>query len=142
MTPKTRRGDELLSAVARLHRWATRHADLDLPSAQGRLLALVAEMGPARIGDLAAADHCSQPTMTTQVQRVEAQGWLAREADPGDARAWLVRLTPEGKAVLRTARAARGKAVQPLLDGLSPEDAATLDRAAEIIHSMVVAARD
>ncbi|MDE9366552.1 MarR family transcriptional regulator [Luteipulveratus sp. YIM 133132] len=141
MTTSSRRGDELLSAVARLHRWATRNASLDLPTAQGRVLALVAELGPSRIGDLAAADHCSQPTMTTQVQRVEARGWVTREADPADARAWLVGITPEGRQALRTARAARGKAVQPLLDSLSREDAAVLERAAEIMHSMVSAAR-
>ncbi|KNX38912.1 MarR family winged helix-turn-helix transcriptional regulator [Luteipulveratus halotolerans] len=142
MTSSTRRGDELLSAVARVHRWATRHADLDLPSAQGRLLALVAELGPSRIGDLAAADHCSQPTMTTQVQRVEANGWVTREADPADARAWLVQITPEGRAILRAARAERGKAIQPLLDALSDEDKATLERAAQIMHQMVATSRD
>lgn len=139
---KTRRGDELLSAVSRLHRWATRHADLEIPSAQARLLGLVSELGPARIGDLAQADHCSQPTMTAQVQRVESMGWLEREPDPGDARAWLVRLTPEGKTVLKSARSARSRAITPLLASLTEEEAAVIDEASAIIQRMVIAARD
>ena len=60
--------------VARLNRLATQRAGLEVPYAQVRLLAQVEEQGPARISALAAADHCSQPTMTTQVQRLEAEG--------------------------------------------------------------------
>jgi hypothetical protein len=54
-------GAELLRVIARINRWATRQADVRIPPAQGRLLAQIDELGPARIGDLARADHCSQP---------------------------------------------------------------------------------
>ena len=86
-------GSDLLSVVARLNRLATQRAGLEVPYAQVRLLAQVEEQGPARISALAAADHCSQPTMTTQVQRLEMEGWVTREADPADARAVLVTIT-------------------------------------------------
>lgn len=38
------------------------------------------------------------------VDRMRAGGWVAREADPNDRRAWIVRLTDEGIAKLKTVR--------------------------------------
>lgn len=132
----------MLLAVARMNRWATRHADLDVPSAQGRLLSLVQEIGPARIGDLAVADHCSQPTMTTQVQRLEKLGWLTRRADSRDARASLVDITPSGTQVLQEARSARAGVVSPLLENLTEREFEVLDEAVEILERMVKVAKD
>ncbi|EAP97790.1 hypothetical protein JNB_12538 [Janibacter sp. HTCC2649] len=130
-------GDQLLRTVARLHRWATRNAHLEVPPAQMRLLALVGDIGPARIGDLAEADHCSQPTMTSQIQRAEQHGWLTRTPDPDDARASLIALSAKGESELATARASRTAAITPLLEGLSQRDAATLTRAIGIVDSLI-----
>ncbi|MGB9305128.1 MAG: MarR family transcriptional regulator, partial [Mycobacterium sp.] len=55
-------GADLLGVVARLNRLATQRIQMPLPSAQARLLATIEAQGEARIGDLAAVDHCSQPT--------------------------------------------------------------------------------
>ncbi|YAL83388.1 MarR family winged helix-turn-helix transcriptional regulator [Dermacoccaceae bacterium W4C1] len=129
--------DRLLRSVARLNRWATRHADLELPPAQGRILGLLAELGTSRIGDLAIADHCSQPTMTTQVKRLESMELVTRRSDPEDARAWLVEVTPQGSAALARMREARSAAVQERLDGLSSRDRQVLDEAAAIMVRMV-----
>lgn len=131
------RGERLLAAVARLNRWASHHSHIEVPTAQARLLALVESIGPARISELAAADHSSQPTMTTQVQRVEASGWVTRRSDPNDARAWLVDLTDSGRQVLRDARAARAEALAPLLETLDDEALEVLDRATLIMERMV-----
>jgi DNA-binding MarR family transcriptional regulator len=130
-------GDALLRSVARLHRWATRHASLEVPPAQVRLLALVGDVGPARIGDLAEADHSSQPTVSAQVQRAERHGWLTRGADLDDARASLIALSPSGERELAKARAARSAAIRPLLEGLSERDAATLNRAVAIVDRLI-----
>lgn len=130
-------GDELLRSVARLHRWATRNAHLEVPPAQMRLLALVGDVGPARIGDLAEADHCSQPTMTSQIQRAESHGWLTRTPDPDDARASLIALSTRGERELAAARASRTAAITPLLQGLSQRDAATLTRAVAIVDRLI-----
>ena len=91
-------GADLLTVVARLNRMATQQSALPMPYAQARLLAQIEQQGPSRISELAAADHCSQPTMTTQVQRLEAGGWVERRGDPSDARAVLVSVTPAGTA--------------------------------------------
>jgi|SRR5579875_1071272 len=130
-------GARLLAAVARLNRWATRHAELRIPPAQGRLLSLIDQIGPARIGALAHADHCSQPTMTTQVQRLEAAGWATRSADDSDARVALIQLTDEGREQLERLRAARAAALAPELARLSAEERAALRSATEIILRVV-----
>ena len=133
-------GSDLLSVVARLNRLATQRAGLDVPYAQVRLLAQVEERGPARISALAAADHCSQPTMTTQVQRLEAEGWVTREPDPADARAVLVTITPRGALALEQARARRADVVAPHVAVLTADQRETLAEAVAILQSLVAAA--
>src|SRR5262249_27351839 len=108
-------GADLLAVVARLNRLATQPIQMPLPSAQARLLATIEAHGEARIGDLAAVDHCSQPTMTTQVRRLEDAGLVTRTVDPGDARAVRIRITPEGMRTLNAVRAHRAAALAPRL---------------------------
>lgn len=124
--PTPELGQELLAVVARLNRWATRHAAFDVSPAQARLLGQLEECGPARIGDLAKAAHCSQPTMTTQVQGLEAQGWTTRRTDPVDARATLVELHPFGREALAHVRRARSEVVAPLLAALDDAERQSL----------------
>lgn len=132
-------GADLLTVVARLNRMATQQSDLPMPYAQARLLAQIEQQGPSRISELAAADHCSQPTMTTQVQRLEAGGWAARRRDPTDARAVLVSVTAAGAAALtRTrTRAARAAVVAPHLERLDAEHRAVLADAVEILRGLL-----
>jgi DNA-binding MarR family transcriptional regulator len=123
--------------MARLQRWATRHARLAISPAQARLLAEIEELSPSRIGDLARADHCSQPTMSTQVQRLEELGLASRESDPADARAVLITITMAGQGVLSEMREARAAAVAPLLADLSLEDRERLSDAVEILVRLI-----
>jgi DNA-binding MarR family transcriptional regulator len=130
-------GADLLTVVARLNRMATQQSDLPLPYAQARLLAQIEQQGPSRISELAAADHCSQPTMTTQVQRLEAGGYVERRSDPSDARAVLVSVTPGGSATLQQTRAVRAAVVVPHLERLAPERLATLADAVDILRDLL-----
>src|SRR4030088_497399 len=77
-------GAELLAVVARLNRLAMQRARMPLPFAAARLLSTIEDQGAARISDLAALDHCSQPTMTSQVRRLEDSGLVSRTVDPSD----------------------------------------------------------
>lgn len=129
--------DELLLAVGRLNRWASRHADLEVPPAQVRLLALIDEMGTTRVGDLARADNTTQPTMTAQVSRLASAGYAERRVDPGDARAVLVELTGAGRAALADARSARGAALAPLIAGLDPGSRDRLRGSVRVLAELV-----
>src|SRR6201997_370247 len=113
-------GADLLAVVARLNRYATQRIQMQLPAAQARLLSTIEAHGEARIGDLAAVDHCSQPTMTTQVRRLEDAALVTRTVDPGDARAVRIRITPEGIRMLNAVRADRAAAIEPQLALLEP----------------------
>jgi DNA-binding MarR family transcriptional regulator len=138
--PRDDLGTDLLRTAAALTRWASRHASLDLPLAQARLLSLVQELGRVRIGELAAADHCSQPTMSTQVQRLETEGWLQRSVDPDDSRASLISLTSSGQRTLDRAREARRAVLEPILQTLDATDRARLRDAVDVIERILAAA--
>jgi DNA-binding MarR family transcriptional regulator len=130
-------GADLLAVVARLNRYATQRIQMQLPAAQARLLSTIEAHGEARICDLAAVDHCSQPTMTTQVRRLEEAGLVARTVDPGDARAVRIRITPEGVRTINRVRADRAAAIEPQLARLEPADRQTLADAVAVLRRLL-----
>jgi DNA-binding MarR family transcriptional regulator len=130
-------GADLLAVVARLNRLATQRIQMPLPAAQARLLATIEVHGEARIGDLAAVDHCSQPTMTTQVRRLEDAGLVSRTVDPGDARAVRIRITPQGRRTLNAVRADRAAAIEPQLAMLEPTDRQVLAEAVLVLRRLL-----
>ena len=136
---ETTLASDLLAVVARINRLANQRVRLPLPFAQARLLSTIEAEGRARISDLAALDHCSQPTMTTQVRRLEESGLVSRTVDPDDARAVLISITPQGVATLAQVRADRGNAIDPFLEELDRSDRDTLAAAVEIMRGLLAA---
>ncbi len=134
---EARLGADLLAVVARLNRLATQRIQMPLPAAQARLLATIEAHGEARIGDLAAVDHCSQPTMTTQVRRLEDAGLVTRTVDPGDARAVRIRITPQGIRTLNAVRTDRAAVIEPQLALLEPADRQVLTEAVEVLRRLL-----
>ena len=130
-------GSELLTAVARLNRLATQRIRLPLPWAQARLLGTIDDRGKARISDLAELDHCSQPTMTTQVRRLESAGLVARTSDPDDARAVRIHITESGSDMLAQVRADRAKVIDPRIEGLSEGDREILSAALDVLRRLI-----
>ena len=141
MTPHasadTTLSSDLLSVVARINRLANQRVRLALPFAQARLLAVIEDQGAARISDLAALDHCSQPTMTTQVRRLEDAGLVSRITDPADARAVLISITSEGIEALAAVRADRGAVIDPYLSRLDDADRQTLSDAVRVMRALL-----
>ncbi|MFL0180203.1 MULTISPECIES: MarR family winged helix-turn-helix transcriptional regulator [unclassified Mycobacterium] len=133
-------GADLLCVVSRLNRLATQRVALPIPGAQARLLSTIEDLDVARISDLAAVDHCSQPTMTTQVRRLEDAGLTTRTPDPLDARAVLIRITDKGVETMARVRQDRAAALDPELDRLSDEDRRTLADAVEVLHRFLAEA--
>ncbi len=107
--------------MGRLSRLLTAISGMPMPYAQARLLVSIDDLGTPRLGELAVADGCAQPTMTTQVRRLENAGWVTRHRDPHDSRAVRFSLTAEGRTVLADLRVARAATLEPHL--------AKLDRA-------------
>jgi DNA-binding MarR family transcriptional regulator len=136
-TTDTALAAELLYTVARINRLATQRINVKLPFAQARLLSAIEDQGTARISDLAELDHCSQPTMTTQVRKLEDAGLVSRATDPSDARAVLITITPKGVAMLTQIRAARNAVIDPYLDRLGESDRQTLVDAVRVMRNLL-----
>lgn len=73
---------------------------LDLTPAEARTLVNVARGGGLRQAALAERMGVEAMTLSTYLDRLEARGLVAREADPADRRAKLVRVTGEAYPVL------------------------------------------
>ena len=130
-------GADLLAVIARFNRLATHRVELPLPVAQARLLAVIEDQGPTRVSDLAVIDHCSQPTMTTQVRRLEEAGLVSRTGDPGDARAVLIAITDAGRQTLARVRADRSAAINPYLEHLDDADRRALVDAIRVLRGLL-----
>jgi DNA-binding MarR family transcriptional regulator len=92
-------------------------------------LASLRRQGPTRLTDLAAGEGVAQPSMTTLVARLAAQGLVARQGDPTDRRAVLISLTDEGGQLLDRRRADRAERLLGPLTGLSDDDARVISDA-------------
>ena len=90
------------------------------------VLHTLSRLGPMRLTELTATEQLTQPAITQMVRRLEDDGLLERRADPRDARAVLIQLTPRGAQVIEARRAARVERLSSLLDRLSREERAAI----------------
>ena len=130
-------GEDLITTSARVVRWVPKSSTFTLSLAAARILARLSDNGPSRIGDLAAQERSSQPTITNHVKRLEAAGLVARSADARDARAWMIDLTPEGREQLRTLRDSLGTGVEPYLARLSRRDLKALREGVDAMRRLM-----
>jgi DNA-binding MarR family transcriptional regulator len=92
-------------ALARLSRRMRRHQLAGLTPTQLAALSTVERAGPLRLGDLAAAEGIAPSTLTRMVAVLEDLGYVRRDADPKDARASTLAITPKGHDTLERLRA-------------------------------------
>lgn len=119
---------DLVVLASRLTRAVRREVE---HAASARTLSLLDEHGPSGVTALAAADRCSQPTMTATVNALSKQGLVVREAHPTDGRAHVVVLTEAGRAELARIRHANATLVTARL-------AATHHTAEEVATTVAV----
>ena len=100
------------------------HPDLD--GASYGVLALLADSGPLRAGDLVVRLGLDKSTVSRQVTSLVALGLVTRTPDPDDARAQMLAPSPEGSARLKRIRAARRARWESDLADWPREDIATL----------------
>ena len=89
------------------------------------------------IGALAAADRCSQPTMSAGVQALCERGWADKSPNPADARSSLVTLTPAGRTVLTEARRERAAVVATRLRADPRHDERDLATAVAVLRGLL-----
>ncbi|WP_197042168.1 MarR family winged helix-turn-helix transcriptional regulator [Sandarakinorhabdus oryzae] len=102
---------ELFAEIAQIQALSTTALQRQLPpdlslagfGVLNHLARMPGNWGPSR---LAAAFQVTKGAMTNTLQKLEAAGHVVIEADPGDARAHFVRITPAGQLVREAALAA------------------------------------
>ena len=122
------------AAIHLLRRLRKEDAKAGLSAPRLSALSVVVFAGPVTLGELAHAEQVRPPTMTRLVQALEADGLVARAADPNDARVTRLRATPKGRRLLAEGRARREAALERRLAALADDERETLERAAAIIE--------
>jgi DNA-binding MarR family transcriptional regulator len=126
-------------ALARLSRRLRRHAVAGLTPTQLAALATVEQSGPLRLGDLAAAEGIAPSTLTRLVAALEDSGYVRRCADPSDARASTLAITPQGHEVLERIRGETTLALAESLRSLTPVQRSALASALPVLEQLAEA---
>jgi MarR family transcriptional regulator, transcriptional regulator for hemolysin len=95
------------------------------------------EHGPLQQKDLLRYARVEQPTMAALLARMERDRLIARKADPTDARARLVALTPRAKSVLASVKEAMAAVVEEAMVGISEADRNVLAMSLQlVVHNL------
>ena len=124
-------------AITRVARRLRQEANADLSPSLTSALASIEGHGPVTPSELANWERVQRPTITRVLTRLTELGLIERAADPADGRSTLVSITPSGRGVLSELRTRRDAFLADRLSNLSPEDRAVLDRASEVLESLL-----
>ncbi|AUI62024.1 MarR family winged helix-turn-helix transcriptional regulator [Amycolatopsis sp. BJA-103] len=127
----------LFLAVGRLSR-SLRQAGIPGPG-HGAIsaLATLVHYGQLRLGDLAAKEGVAAATMSRIVASLVEAGYVSRESDPIDRRAWLAEATEEGERLVSGVRSTRVNELGKRLERLTPEHQAALAVALPALEALI-----
>ena len=103
---------------------------LGLKASQLNILIVAAKLGVARPAQVCELLHLDTSTLSRNVERMRAKGWLEVVADE-DARAQPFQLTPQGKRLIDKATPAWEKAQRQACELLGSEGIVVLDKASK-----------
>ncbi len=98
----------------------------DVTIGQISLLHTLQEMGPLRATDLAHEIGLSASSMTGQIDRLEAEGYVVRHRSSEDRREVVVSLTPLAARVLGESQERMAEELDELFSALSDEEIETV----------------
>ena len=93
---------------------------------QARVLSTLNRMGETRQKTLATEFDITAASMSSMCDRLAAAGFIERNIDPNERRAFLIRLTPEGESKVRDVRLAWEDIDALLVEKMGHENAAIL----------------
>lgn len=127
--------DRVHELTFHLLRWV-RAADSESRLGGSRLsvLSLLVLGGPRTVGELAAAEQVSAPTVSRLVTALEREGYVKREPDAADGRRVRVVVTGAGVQAAEEARSRRVARLAVLLEGMDRGGRAGLVEAVERIE--------
>ncbi len=91
----------------------------DLTINQIEMMFYIFRMPGGRIQDIADGLNLTAPTVSVAVRRLEETGWLQREPDPDDGRAYSISLTEQSRTLMRRTRQTQMESLQVFLAGLN-----------------------
>ncbi len=103
-----------------------------------RLSALVTleRIGPLRSGDLAARMGCTAAAMSRLAESLLEGGWVDKDPDPADRRAWLLSINENGHALLDDLRRENTSELADDIRALSSEQRAVLAAALPVLTEL------
>lgn len=140
-------GHEIAMALRRAYLTMHRQADaalspFDLTANQFVLLALLDERDGVSQRDLVDRASSDPNTIRPMLKSLEQKGFLKREPDPHDGRAWVVRITARGRRTYQRVRGDTEDFRVRLLSGLDQHEREvllkTLDKVAEVMGDDIV----
>jgi DNA-binding MarR family transcriptional regulator len=139
-TPDAELASRLRLAITRTARRLRQEAGTDLSPSQVAALATIDRHGPLAPSELAERERIRRPTATRVLGRLVETGLVDRIPDPADGRSAIVSMSAEGRALLRRLRRRKTAYLATRIRDLPPEDLRALDRATEVLESIL--ARD
>jgi DNA-binding MarR family transcriptional regulator len=130
---------ELRLSVMRLRRRLAneRHPDNELSLNQMAVLGCLFRHGGAlTVGELASSERVQPPSMTRTVNCLEQSGDVVRRPHETDGRQVVVQLSDQGRARVLADRDRRDAWLNQRLKELTPEQRATLRKAAPILEDL------
>lgn len=128
----------LRMAMARLVRRARQEATTaDMTHSMLSALAVISNLDAPTLGEVAAAERVTPPTVTKIVGRLEDVGLVAREQDPDDRRVVRVRLTDAGRRFVDRARSRASAYMARRLRTLSDDERDVLAAAVPILERLL-----
>ena len=124
------------AAIHLLRRLRRQDVAMALSPARSSALSVLVFGGPVTIGQLAAAEQVSTPTITRLVVGMEDDGLLRRRGDERDGRVVWLEATAKGAKILKEGRTRRVAALAAELRSLPPEEVELLSRAADLLQRL------
>jgi DNA-binding MarR family transcriptional regulator len=123
--------------VTRLSRRLRQQGETGISASQLSALSTIDRCGPMTLGDLATAEQVQPPSMTRIVSRLEETGLVDRQACQQDRRVARVRVTSEGRDLLRLSRTRKNAYLARRLRTLDEDDRAKMAEAVVVFEQIL-----
>jgi DNA-binding MarR family transcriptional regulator len=123
--------------IVRTARRLRQEAGGELSPSLNAALATVERHGPLTPSEVATRERIQRPTATRVLARLEEQGLIERMRDPRDRRSSLVTATRAGRELLDELRTRKTAFLASRIEQLTPDERATLERAADILERLL-----
>ncbi|RKS69297.1 DNA-binding MarR family transcriptional regulator [Motilibacter peucedani] len=123
--------------VGRLNRRMRAEGGAGLSHLPLSALVSIERSGPIRLGELAAKEGVSAPTMSRALLALDERGAVERTTDPTDARSVLLTISPAGRELLATVREHYTSSLARLLSRLDGDQLAAVEAALPALEALI-----